>query len=315
MTYRQIDVLFGSDNSNLYKADDIGAMLVIRELLQLIADFYNHQIPFISLKGPVLSQRIYNDATVRKSHDLDFLVDFNDIDKIHSILILQGYKTDVQYHPQQTNRRHLFFQYKHLKFYHPQKKFVLEFHWRLFTYDVFIKSDTKAFIEKFTVDTEFYGKSVKVLKPEFELLYLTVHGATHKWSALKWLADTNQYLKNVQFDKDEFNLLVKEFRADRILGLYNLIAKRFMHYPEYFDVKAPVPGYLFAECIKAIDNVVFQDENFNDIVSRSLNKLKYQFLLIPHYGRRFFLIRKYVLRDLRFRKIKDLLKRKRIPRG
>lgn len=310
LTYRQIDSLFGTDNHDKYKSDDVASMFLIRELILLIEALQAQNIQFIPLKGPVLSKRVYQDATMRKSHDLDFLIDFNDIDVIRELMIQMGYRVFYDADMDKSDKKKLFYNFKHLKFFNPVSKIVLEFHWRLFTYDVFVRKDTSSFIEVFTMEMNFFDKNIRVLKPEFELLYLTIHGATHKWSALKWLADTHDYLKNVSFNNVLFQKYVQAYRAQRILALYDKIVVQFFPNPLLFGCSKKVPKFLVNNCLSEIENVEFPDEDFSDVVYRSFNKLKYQYLLIPHCRRRWFLIKKYIIRDLRFFKIKHLIQKK-----
>jgi hypothetical protein len=292
----------------MYKGDDIESMLMLREFLLLCDSMNERNISFVPLKGPVLSERIYGDATLRKLHDLDFLTDYADIDRIHALMLDRGYLPETPFDPLLVNKKRLFYHFKDVKYFQPETGLIVEFHWRLFTYDVFVKNDTQQFLKKYTFESMFMGRTIRMLKSEFELLYITIHGAEHRWFMLKWLVDTNDYLRNVAFNKDVFNGMCSEFRLEKLLGLCNLLSEKFIPSPVFFETNTKVPVFLLRECVKAIERKRVQENSIGHTVNKSLNKLKFQFLLIPHKGRRFYLIRKYIRRDLSMGKISKLVK-------
>jgi hypothetical protein len=281
---------------------------MLREFLLLSDSMIEKRISFVPLKGPVLSERIYGDATLRKLHDLDFLIDFADIDRIHDVMQERGYLPETPFDPRIVNKKRLFYHFKDVKYFHPETGVIVEFHWRLFTYDVFVKNDIQQFLDKFTYESQFMDRKIQMLKSEFELMYITIHGAEHRWFMLKWLVDVSDYLRKVPFDRDVFKKMCAEYSMERLLSLYNLVAGKYIPSPVFFDANVKVPSFLFRECLLAIERKKVVENTIGHTVHKSLKKLKFQFFMIPHSGRRFYLIRKYIRRDLSLGRISKLVK-------
>jgi len=314
LSYRQIDAVTSSNHNHLYAEDVVSNMRLIRELLMIIEELKMDNVQFALLKGPALSQRIYNDSSVRICHDIDLFIPFHQIVLVFELLSKRGYLTEKEFSQNEENLLFLFYHNKDLKFFHPEKKVVVEVHWRLFTYDLVSKTDDPSFFDSYTEESQVEGKLVFVLKREFELLYILMHGATHKWVMLKWMLDVSDFLKNVPFSEEEFSQLVKIHKAQRVMALYNILASKYLVHPTLFQVKERVPSFLVRACVSEIERNVLPKDGFARLVGRSLKKLRFQFLLIPHSGRRKFLIKKYIKRDLHSAKVKKLVQQKLIQK-
>jgi len=310
LSFRQIDLHFGTDNSSSYLNESVNALKIVKELLLIIDELQNNNIEFVVLKGPVLSQKIYKDESYRNYHDIDLLIDYHNIEKVIDCLKSKNYHTEKAFSRKQNDKKKYFIHNKDIKFINLDKKILLEIHWRLNTYDTFNKNDTKSFLENYTTDYMFHGRQIKVLKNEFELLYITLHGAMHKWAQLRWLYEINDYMSMVEYDKAVFYQLSNDFNYNRLLSLYNILAKKYIKKAKTFEIQKKVPPYLINECINAIDNSIFIDEDFAETVHRSFHKLKFLYLLMPKTKIRLFLFKKYIIRDLNYKKILNLVKTK-----
>lgn len=129
------------------------------------------------LKGPGLSQRLYGDATVRHSKDLDLLVPVDQLWQACGVLQQQGFVLQDTPPLQTENRRLIARHYWHLTLLHPQHQVLVELHWRF--EPVQAPSREPLWPEQFAVD--------RVNEAEF--LYLIHHGSRHHWFRLKWLGD------------------------------------------------------------------------------------------------------------------------------
>ena len=87
LSYPQIDSLLGTNHKELYQKDIIENFKIIREFIVVTDEFRKNGIRFIPLKGPPLSHRIYGDATFRRYHDLDILIDSMDIKTTNPLLL------------------------------------------------------------------------------------------------------------------------------------------------------------------------------------------------------------------------------------
>ena len=97
LSYPQIDSLLGTNHKELYQKDIIENFKIIRELVVVTDEFRRIGFRFIPLKGPLLSPWINKDATVRRSHDLDILIDFEYLQLAYNYLVKNGYHSDTDF--------------------------------------------------------------------------------------------------------------------------------------------------------------------------------------------------------------------------
>ena len=63
----------------------------------------------------------------------------------------------------------------------------------------------------------FWGVEAWTLSPEWELLYLAVHAARHRWQGLKWLVDIHEVCTRAKFDWDTVTDKAHRFGLERAL--------------------------------------------------------------------------------------------------
>jgi len=161
------------------------------------------KIQSILLKGPFLSEQIYNDVSLRPSRDIDMLILPKNINQVHEILLSDGYK---MIHPdfELTKKQTLYYQRKRNQYAYrnPENGCMIELHWRLFSQrsllpvapeDVFMQSEERIMA----------GRSIRVLSPNYTVEYLCIHGALHQWFRLLWLKDISQIFDNKELDFDK----------------------------------------------------------------------------------------------------------------
>ena len=81
----------------------------------------------------------------------------------------------------------------------------------------------------------FGGSTISTLAPEDTLLYLSAHGAKHRWELLGWICDLAELLRaRTDMNWDRVLRTSRQLRADRMLNLGLVLA---------FDLlEAPVPA-------------------------------------------------------------------------
>ncbi|MEI6137650.1 MAG: nucleotidyltransferase family protein [Mariniphaga sp.] len=285
LSYPQIDSLLGTNNKELYQKDIIKNFKVIREFIKVTDEFRKMDIRFIPLKGPLLSQRIYNDATVRRFHDLDILIDFNNISLIYNYLVKCGYCAEVELSEDKKERLRLYSYARHISFFHPHSEVCFEIHWK-------ITSELKSFnldfdfnYEQFTINQVFMNREFRVFKNEYNLIYLLIHGSIHRWQRLKWLVDIKDYMLNTSFDWLEINKIAQKYDVTSILPLYNSLAIIFFADPPLFDIKLKVPDLMTRYCEKVIESVdlALPARNIFEAIANSFKEIRYGLLLFPVY--------------------------------
>ncbi|MBS2969639.1 nucleotidyltransferase family protein [Metabacillus sp. KIGAM252] len=175
---------------NLFRKNTF-QMLQLTNEMALVSDlFANEEINTLFLKGPVLSEDLYGDLSLRTSRDLDLLIPMQDLRKAEKLLVSRGYVKDDYFSSilDEWKWRH-----HHLTFVHPEKGITVEVHWRLNPGPGREPSFTELWERKrksaLTKDPVFY------LGAEDLFIFLAEHGARHGWSRLRWLQDIHQLAK------------------------------------------------------------------------------------------------------------------------
>jgi hypothetical protein len=297
LSYPQIDRIMGTDNKALYQKDILENFKLIREFITVTDEFRKLSIPFIPIKGPLLSYRIYKDATVRRSHDLDILIGFKDIPKAFDYLKQAGYRPDIELPKDKTGKQILFDHAKHTMFVHPQTRLIIEIHWQLFEFWNHFELDFNSIYQQLTTVQTFMEREFRVLKNEYDLLYLLIHGTTHKWQRLKWLLDISDYLHNNTVNTQEIIKLAQQYRALSILPLYNEIATIYLPDPQLIDTNEKVSGFLAKYCVKNIESkdVVFNPRSFKEALQMTFGGYSYYLRLLPDARNRIIFLKRMLV--------------------
>lgn len=105
-------------------------MLLTSELVKVVKRLKENGIDALPFKGPVLSQAAYGDITLRQYGDLDILVPTNKLQDAAKEIMACGYdlygSIDLLQVPEWIETA------KDMTLMHPQKRTVIEMHWKLF---------------------------------------------------------------------------------------------------------------------------------------------------------------------------------------
>lgn len=167
-----------------YKRNTFQMLYLSAEMERINKLCNENEIRTIFLKGPVLSQDLYGDLSLRTSCDLDVLIPIQNLEKAEKLLLEQGYVKDDYI---QTILSDWKWRHHHITFFHPTRRIKLEIHWRLNPgpgkepgFEELWKRKRKSALT---------SNSVYMLGKEDLFLFLVSHGARHGWSRLRWLVD------------------------------------------------------------------------------------------------------------------------------
>jgi hypothetical protein len=162
------------------------SLLYGAEVIRLSTAFTQHQIAAISLKGVLLSRRLFGDPGMRRIGDLDFMVQPQELSEADQLLKSAGYRRVFpNFEPTPKMRNWMLSQEHHMTYRHDGLQIWLDLHWRL---DYWTKENV-AELWAHRESTEWMGTTVQQLDDEALLLLLCSHGAGHRWSCVKWLSD------------------------------------------------------------------------------------------------------------------------------
>jgi hypothetical protein len=157
-------------------------------LVDVFTELHVGGVPFAALKGPVLAERLYDDASLRRSTDLDLLVTPRDVPAALKILERLGYTpesgTSARYHQEF---------HHHWCLTHVRRP-PLELHFRVYVgFGVQLNADD--FLARALPYQTHSGPPCYILSPEDEFLYLCLHAAGHDFARLAWLYDLKLFLR------------------------------------------------------------------------------------------------------------------------
>jgi hypothetical protein len=166
----------------------LDALLRLSEARRVADALQRAGVAAVQLKGAPLSERLYADALLRHSMDIDVLVPLALLPEAVASLRGLGYATD-EHLPSQPGLRSRFQRraYHHCQLHGPANV-TLELHWRLGTYS---EAHTDRLMAQSQPSTT---TGLSTLPLGLELAYLVAHGTNHYWSRLKWLSDIKQAL-------------------------------------------------------------------------------------------------------------------------
>ncbi len=250
--------------SNNYKEHTRHTLNYVRRLILTSQKLDKHHIPYLAFKGPVLSEMLYSDPLVKDSVDLDLWVPLEYVEECHQTLYEEGFvrvAPKIKLSPKQKQKN--FSISHHYAYLHNEDKVVIELHWNITNpFSLLPLAFEEAFKEYRIVNLN--NHELRTLSYEHYILYLAVHGSSHKWSRLHWLKDFSTLLKaaNEEQLKSAFHL-AEDFKLTKPL------IQAFWISHELFGIS--VPSSLFNP--KQIKNSFFFRSPLKSI-PKSTKKLK-----------------------------------------
>ena len=153
------------------------------ELVRVLELFAAKDIPALVVKGPVLGMRAYGNPTIRSYGDLDLLVRQRHIRRATESMQTAGYQAEVSLSAIDAGKipgQYLFSRPDANLLIELHNDFTLRYFPRRLPIEEFFARETRVRLD---------GHEVPALAVEDELVYISVHGATHFWERLGWIAD------------------------------------------------------------------------------------------------------------------------------
>ncbi len=160
------------------------------ETIRLQRAFAAAGIPVLALKGVALAQLAYGSLTLKHSRDIDLLVAPRHALAGMTLLESLGYRLHNPAREMSAAQRRAFVAHgREAEFGLPGDGLCVELHWQL-TYNPALLRGIDAMSPSREVVVSG-GVPIRTLADDDLFAYLCVHGASHAWSRLKWLADLN----------------------------------------------------------------------------------------------------------------------------
>ncbi|HDX9609937.1 TPA: nucleotidyltransferase family protein [Bacillus toyonensis] len=205
-----------------YKKNTFQMLYLSAEMERINKICNENEIRMIFLKGPVLSQDLYGDISLRTSCDLDVLIPIQNLEKVEMLLLEQGYVKDDYI---QTILNDWKWRHHHITFFHPTKQIKLEIHWRLNPgpgkepgFEELWKRKRKSTLT---------SNSVYMLGKEDLFLFLVSHGARHGWSRSRWLVDIKKIV-NQDLNWREIHKLMRTYQMLHLGGQALILSSQLL---------------------------------------------------------------------------------------
>jgi hypothetical protein len=164
-------------------------LLLTARLQQILSRLNGRNIRAIPYKGPALAHSLYEEPGAREFDDLDILVERDNVQPALEVLSELGYEGGGPLRA--WTRAELVRQGHHWAM--SRQGQVVEVHWTVHDR----ARGNCPNLERWWVGAlpaTLAGHSVTALRPEHLLVALCLHGATHAWASLHWLADVTRLL-------------------------------------------------------------------------------------------------------------------------
>ena len=176
----------------------------------IIAKAFNkNNITWLSFKGPVLSQALFGDATIRSSKDIDIWVPKTELKKSHDILINNNFLLKSTSEKEKCKIWHTIL-HKDDIYLHQATGVELELHWHLIPGSRFTDN---LIINNRQIIT-FFQNRTPVFNPEMEFIYLCAHAGKSHWQRLSWLFDIYDYSLKISPNKEKLFFTAKQYHLD-----------------------------------------------------------------------------------------------------
>jgi Uncharacterised nucleotidyltransferase len=195
-----------------HRAQVFSTLRMTAEMFRLLDLFAAQDIPALVVKGPVLAMQAYGDPTIRSYGDLDLLVCQADIGRATELLQATGYQAAVPLSAIDAGKipgQYLFSKSDEDLLVELHNDFTLRYFPHRLTLDKFFERHIRVQLD---------DHKAPALALEDHLVYICVHGATHFWGRLSWIADVAALVTR-QKSLDWKNVMdtAKEVGAERML--------------------------------------------------------------------------------------------------
>jgi hypothetical protein len=207
-----------------HRAQVFATLRMTGELFRLLDLFAAQDILALVVKGPVLAMQAYADPTIRSYGDLDLLVRQPDIRRATESLLVAGYQAAVPLSAIDAGKipgQYLFSKSDASLLVELHNDFTLRYFPRPLPLDKFFERHILVRLD---------GHEAPALTVEDHLVYICVHGATHFWGRLSWVADVAALVtRQTGLDWQNAMNTAKEVGAERMLHTGLRLASDLLH--------------------------------------------------------------------------------------
>ncbi len=219
------------------QGNTLRSMQLTGVLGMIIGELNKMGLPVFSIKGPLLSLRLFGDIGQRHYNDIDLVVRREEFLKVLEVLDNMGYKMG---HPKKSlnpGQWEYYFKYKKdVALINRGSDVVVELHVEIFRQEL-IRAPSETFIWDLLVDERLGTVAVKCLNLNATFLYLIYHGGQHQYFRLFWLKDVAVALERWTLDHNWILEKATNLGIDRLMGMGLQLSQLFFrsNIPSEYD--------------------------------------------------------------------------------
>jgi len=219
-----------------YNRNTLQMLRLTAEMKKICSLFDEHRIRTLMLKGPVLSETLYGDLSLRTCKDLDILVSHDDVEKAEQLLLQSGFVADSEEVRVLSDWK---WRVHHISYSHPINRVQIELHWRL-NPDKGKEPSFNELWERRSV-SKLAKYPIYTLGNEDLFFFLVSHGARHAWFRLRWLADIDR-MSRKSLNWASIIKLMNKHDSSQMGGQALILAAQFFHTPIVTEMKPLIAG-------------------------------------------------------------------------
>lgn len=199
-------------------------MALLREGLLLTRELEDRGVPYMMVKGPVLSQMLYDDPLQKHSLDIDLVLPVEFVETVHTLLLEREFHRT---YPQQSltgKQKRVNYQLTHHYGYIKKGRhnIALEIHWALINPVALVPLSFDSLYARHQ-EVVVANQTIKTLSLPDYFLYLMVHGSKHRWYSLRWLNDFATLLSRMP-EEDQNHTIQQAIR----MGLHKPLIQSYV---------------------------------------------------------------------------------------
>ncbi|MGA8080152.1 MAG: nucleotidyltransferase family protein [Xanthobacteraceae bacterium] len=208
------------------------SLLLAAETIRLHRLFEAANIPAVALKGAALAQLAYGTLSIKHARDIDFLVPPDCAEAAIELLEREDYALVSPARSLSAGQRRALIQYgREVELAHRRNGIRVELQWRIADNAELLKGvDARSETQ---VVRLYDGASVRTLAAADLFAALSVHGAVHAWTRMKWLADLSAMIESGGTD------IEKLYRHAQAVGAGLCAGQALLLCRDLFDLHVP----------------------------------------------------------------------------